>query len=519
MRYPIGEQHFPSIREENKVYVDKTNLIFNLVNDNKYVFLARPRRFGKSLLLSTIEAFFEGRKELFKGLAIEKLEKNWERFPVYHLEFSRVMPNSHESLTNSLNQQFESWEKHLGIINKNPDFGSRFASILESSFSKYNQKAVVLVDEYDNPLINTLSQGKEEIHELNRELLKSVFSNLKACDSFIRFAMLTGVSRFSRMTVFSGLNNLNDISFLNKYSAICGITKEELYNDLHQGVENLSHVLELSLDNTYEELAKWYDGYHFSEKCADIYNPYSLLCALGNEKIYPYWVDTATPEFLVQKLKQTPESISNIFHDNVDSVDLAAIDTTFSSPVALLYQTGYLTIKDYNKDSDTYRLGIPNREVEKGWLPKVLSQFIGKDSVSSKKETTVMKQSLIKGNVKSFLEMLTIFLGSIPYNVMPKISEKYFQNTLYLLFTVMGLEVEVEKPSSFGRSDIVVKTSDNIYIFELKLDSSAEKALQQIKTKGYMSPYVNDARKLIIVGMNFSSQTRTLDSWQFESKP
>lgn len=513
LRYPIGQQDFQSIREEGKVYIDKTDLIFQLVNDYKYVFLSRPRRFGKSLLLSTIKAYFQGKRNLFEGLAVQQLEKKWIEHPVFHLELSRVNPGFHESLKNLLNQQFSIWEEEIGIKNTNEDFGSRFSTILIESYRKHGRKAVILVDEYDNPLINTLSDNKDQVHDLNRELLKSVYSNLKDLDSYICFGMLTGVSRFSKMSVFSGLNNLKDISFNNKYSSICGITENEIKKFLHQGVINLSEEQAISREKAYEELAKWYDGYHFSEKCPDLYNPFSLLNALDSEAFYPYWFETATPEFLVKKLKDSELSLNELFHDEVEQTDLAASDTSFTSPLSLLYQTGYLTIKGYDKNKSKYLLGIPNREVRDGFLPFLLSQYLGKDKRNSNKEAHYIKDSLLKGNTEIFIKQLKIYLGSIPYTIIPKITEKYFQNTLFLLFSVMGLEVEAETPTSFGRSDLIVKTDRFIYIFELKLDTSAEKALQQIEEMQYYLPFANDVRRIIKIGLNFSSKTRSLASW------
>ena len=511
MKYPIGQQDFQSIREEGYVYIDKTDLIYDLVHNSKYVFLSRPRRFGKSLLLSTIKAYLEGKKELFGGLRIETLEKDWEKYPVLHLSLSRIDSGNADSLTGVLDEQFRIWEKELGIKNENPDFSSRFSTIIREAHRNIGKKVVILIDEYDNPLINTLHDS--DIHEKNRSLLKSLYSNLKDLDSHIKFGMLTGVSRFSKMTIFSGLNNLNDISFDNKYSTLCGFTYQEIVDNFKPGIEFLAQELEIDSQKAVQKIADWYDGYHFSEKCPDIYNPFSLLNALDKGKIRPYWLETATPEFLVEKLKYSQQLLSQIFNDDVEQADLTTSDTSFSSPQALLYQTGYLTIKSYDKGNDTYKVGIPNQEVKKGFLPTLLSRFIDKDKPRTNKEALFIKKALEDGDIHLFMEQLSIFLGSIPYSVMPEISEKYFQNTLYLLFTVMGLEIEAEKATSFGRSDLIIKTNKFIYIFELKLNKSAKTALKQIEDKEYDLPFRADGRKIIKIGLGFSSKTRALSSW------
>lgn len=514
LRYPIGQQSFHKLREDGFLYVDKTRLVYELVNDSHYVFLARPRRFGKSLLLSTIKAYFEGRKDLFHGLEIEKLEKEWKKHPVFLLELSRINNNSTDSINASLDQQFSVWEKDLNINNENPEFGSRFSTILLESFKKTGERAVVLVDEYDNPLINTL--GQSDIHERNRTLLKSVYSNLKALDEYIRFGMLTGVSRFSKMSVFSGLNNLRDITFSNQFSAICGITREEIKSFIKHGVENLAKEVGKDFEETMEELAKWYDGYHFSEKCPDLYNPFSILNAMANREIKPYWFATGTPEFLVTRLNIEKDNFLKVFQDKALETSLASSDTSFKSPVPLLYQTGYLTIKDYDPSTCIYTLGIPNKEVEKALFPYLVSEFSDETQEDIVADSIHMKQCLENKDVEGFMEVFKSFLAGIPYDIIPVVNEKYFQNTLFLLFRTMPLEVDGERRTSDGRADLVVKTERYIYVIELKLDQSAEKALQQINEKGYALPYRNSGKEIVKIGISFSSETRNISSWQIE---
>ena len=514
-RYPIGQQNFENIRKEKKVYVDKTGLVFDLVREYNYVFLSRPRRFGKSLLLSTIQSYFEGREDLFRGLAIHDMEREWKRHPVFMLSLSRIDANDEKSLASTLSMQFGRWEEEYGITTKEDSLASRFSVIIETAFRKTGERVVVLVDEYDNPLINTLHKGA--LHESYRTLLKSIYSTLKDMDAYIRFGMLTGVSRFSRTTIFSGLNNLSDITFSDRYATICGFTEEEIRRDLWQGVENLAQKRKITAEAALEELKTAYDGYHFSEECPDMYNPFSLLLALAEERISDYWVTTATPEFLVEKLKNSRQNFTKIFNDKVSEKSLASIDTVFSSPVSLLFQTGYLTIKSYDAAENKFYLKVPNQEVERGLFPALLGAFVGQDEEDSRGETAKMGEFLDNGKPEEFLERCKIFLAGIPYSVMPTVSEIFFEHTMYLIFRTIPMEVEGESETAYGRRDIVVKTEKYIYIFELKLDGDAGAALRQIEEKGYALPYAHDGRHIIKIGVNFSSHTRNILDWQIQS--
>lgn len=514
LNYPIGLQDFEKIREEGKVYIDKTSLILDLVNRNSYVFLARPRRFGKSLLLSTIKAYFEGKKELFRGLDIENLEEKWEKHPVFLIELSRVNSESHEALKALLNQQFSIWEEELGIINRNNHFGSRFSSILIESFKKTGKRAVILVDEYDNPLINTLE--KEETHEQNRNLLKSIYSNFKALDQYIRFGMLTGVSRFSKMSVFSGLNNLNDISLDNRYGAICGIAESEIDKFLPEGVEELGKHLDLSYNEAKRLLKKNYDGYHFSKNSEDIYNPFSLLCALQKKEPGEYWFATGTPTFLIKKLFDENIDLNSLMTSEAASLALSSSDFSHSSPLALLFQTGYLTIKGFDTEWDTYKLGIPNREVKKGLLSEMSKVFQAKRNEQSFSEIRKMVETIRRGKPQEFLEILKSFFASIPYTLTQNSSELFFENNFYIILNLLGLYCDVEIPTSSGRIDSIIKTTDFIYIFEFKYDGSADLALKQINEKNYFLPYLKDGRPIFKIGVNFSSETRNISDWKIE---
>lgn len=515
--YPLGQQDFAGIRNEGKVYIDKTALIHNLVNgSSKYVFLSRPRRFGKSLLISTIQYFFEGRKELFKGLAIYELEKDWVKHPVLHLELSRINSVEPDSLISTIDQQFSIWEKKYDIISNNSSLSSRFADIIIHAYEKTQQPVVILIDEYDNPLINTINHQK--LHDHNRELLKSIYSNLKALDRYIRFAMLTGVSRFSRTSVFSGLNNITDISFYDRFSSICGFTEDEIRSYLYPGIQKMSLYYECTPEEMIFKLKNEYDGYHFSKRCPDLYNPYSLLMALDKQEMGNFWVETATPEFLVRKLKASEQPFASIFNEYADTETLSETDNAFTSPVALLFQTGYLTIKSYDNILEAYKVGIPNREVRKGLFGYLMTHLLEKDRIQARTNVMTMAEDLTNGNPEKFFQRLESFLASVPYTVMPKMPELYFEHALYIILQMTGLETEAEVGTSNGRIDLIVKTEKFIYIMEFKLDKDSQIALNQIEEKEYSLPYKFDGRKIFKIGVNFSSKTRNITAWEIIGK-
>lgn len=512
VKYPIGIQNFRSLRDEGFVYVDKTALIYDLVNENKYIFLARPRRFGKSLLLSTIQAYFNGNEHLFKDLEIAKLEKNWISYPVFHLKLASVNPDSHDALKAVVDTQFSEWEKDLDIKNQNLDFASRFSTILKESFRSTGKQAVILVDEYDNPLINSLND--QTVHESNRNMLKSIYSNLKDQDEYIRFGMLTGVSRFSKMSVFSGINNLNDISFVDKYSSICGFTLNEIRGSFNEGVALLAHTLKISNEEALDTLKRHYDGYHFSINSEDIYNPFSLLKCLQQSKLGAYWLETATPSFIVEILKKSSLPFTRIFNSEAKETALTESDTSFSSPMALLYQTGYLTLKGYDHEKKRYMVGIPNEEVEAGLFPYLLSGFTRSDLTLVDDVVNDLKLLITGGNPQKFLSLLQSFLADIPtFASEEKTSERYFEHTLYLIFRSMGLQVSSQKATSFSRSDLIISAPGFIYIFEIKTQGTPEKALRQIEEKQYALPYLNLGKKIFKIGLIFSKKKRNISRW------
>lgn len=511
IRYPLGEQHFESIRKAEKVYIDKTAYIYKLVNSYKYVFLSRPRRFGKSLLLSTIEAYFEGKKDLFNGLAIEKMEKEWDKYPVLHLQLTSSNSEDPQSLEEIVIQQFESWERTYGFESKGADLSSRFRNIIELINLKAGKEVVVLVDEYDNPLINTIH--RKEIYDKNKSLLKSVYSNIKDMDRYIRFAMLTGVSQFTNTSIFSGLNNLTDISLDNEYSAICGFTQEEIKKYLWSGVEQLSKELECGTIETLNHLKKEYDGYHFAEDLTDIYNPYSLLNCLAKKKISNYWMRSGTPTFLIEKLEENPISFPKIFNDKATEIELSERDTVFNSLIALMYQTGYLTIKSFDKKTRSYQLGIPNEEIERSLGSDLFTRY--SENKLSSGIIEGMKKSLEEGDAEVFFKQLKSFLASIPGVINHRdMLELNFENIIYVILMAMGADVRAEQSVANGRIDLLIMTEKYIYVVELKYNSSPKKALEQIDSKEYSLPYEYDGRKIFKIGVNFSKKTKNITGWK-----
>lgn len=514
IKYPVGIQTFTELREGGYVYVDKTFAIHQLVKSGKYYFLSRPRRFGKSLLLSTLQTFFEGRKELFEGLAIEKLEKEWISRPVLHLSLASYNKDDSNSLQNILDNYLRSWEKEYGVDYIAPDFSMRFRNVIKAAYSVENLKVAVLIDEYDAPLVANLDN--EDRHSQMRNTLKSVYSNLKDMDPMIEFAMLTGITKFSKMSIFSGLNNLKDISLLPRYSEICGITENEIDTYFHEGVMNLAVSKGTDYSGAMALLKENYDGYHFSENSKDIYNPFSLLNALSESIIKPFWFMTAKPSFLVERLKREKELLSQLLNEKVGESAISDIDTYTTSPLSLLFQTGYLTIKDYDTRRSRYTLGIPNKEVETGLFQEMLSANMQIDKYKVENSIWDVRDALEDGDPNKAFEAVKTTFAGIPPMLTRSMPEIYYENNLYMLFRLVGIDTRVEWWSSNGRIDMVMIMPKYIYIVELKLEGSPTRALEQIKQKDYALQFRNDCREIFLVGVNFSKKTRNIDGWEIE---
>ena len=513
VRYPIGVQSFENLRKLDYLYIDKTDLIYNLVTTNKNIFLKRPRRFGKSLLLSTLKAYFEGKKELFKGLAIEQLETEWQPHTVLTLSLANYNPTGDGNLEDILDNQFQIWEQEYDVKIKSESLSSRFGNIIRAANNVSGQPVVILVDEYDHPLISSM-HDEEKIEEY-RQLLKSIYVNIKDLDQYIRFAMLTGVSRFSKMTIFSGLNNLRDISLNQQYAAICGITEKELTENFQQGIELLAENNDTDYDGAVKLLKDNYDGYHFTKNSPDIYNPFSLLWAMADGEIGSYWFQSGTPEFLVRQIQKGNSFLPEMFEETVDESILTSSDIFDTQPTALLYQTGYLTIKRFEKPDD-YHLGIPNLEVRKGLFENLAKYYFDKDDTTVFKNVREVRKLLETRNIDEAIERLRTFMAGIPYEFSDKANELHYENNLFIIFMLIGVNARPEWHTSSGRIDLLLSMRNNIYIIELKRDGTPDEALAQIHEKDYARQFTGDPRPIINLGITFSTETRNITAWKAE---
>ena len=525
MKYPIGIQDFESIISGGYVYVDKTGLIYRLVTEGKIYFLSRPRRFGKSLLVSTLEAYFQGKKDLFKGLAIDGLETEWAEYPVFHLDFNGEDYTCIGSLEKKLEKFLSTCE---AIFGKSPDgqtLGARFGDLLKAAHEKTGRRAVVLIDEYDKPLLDVLDTGMtidvegnrllQEDH--HRNILKGFYSVFKAADADLQFVLLTGVTKFSQVSVFSGFNQPSDISLDARYEALCGITEEEMYRYFAEPIEALAQKYKCSTEEMKLRLKLQYDGYHFSDELADVYNPFSILNAFDKKRIADYWFATGTPTYLIRLLNHTNENLNEltgIYYDPSQFIDYKA---DLEKPLPMIYQSGYLTIKDCDLDMGTFLLDFPNNEVKKGFVTLVANNYLQSDKDSGSWARDIVG-ALKTGDLEQFRKLLTSFLADIPYTMRRKETERererYFHYTFYLLMRMVSCyTVYTEKQQSEGRVDCIVETPLYIYIFEFKLDGTADEALAQIEEKGYARPYEADKRKLYKVGTVFSSETGTISEF------
>ena len=511
MRFPIGIQNFRTLREDGYLYIDKTELIYKLVDTGCYYLLSRPRRFGKSLLVSTLEAYFQGKKEQFKGLAMERLEKDWTARPVFHLDLNVGKYESTQSLLDTLNEALTVWEQEYGAAEAERNVGLRFKGVVQRAYEKTGHRVAILVDEYDKPLLQNI--GNNELQEELRGILRLFYSVLKTQDRYIKFGLLTGVSKFSKLSVFSDLNQLNDISMKPAYATVCGITKDELVETFTPEIDNLGEKNGLTFDETVCRLTALYDGYHFEESAEGVFNPFSLLNVFDSYKFDNYWFQTGTPTYLVDLLKQSDYDLRLL----IDGVEVQA--SAFSeyraeirNPLPMIYQSGYLTIKGYDKEVSLYTLGFPNDEVRYGFLNFLIPYYTEVSDAETGFYIVKFMRELRSGNVDAFMERLKVFFAGMPYELSEN-TERHYQAIFYVVFTLMGQFVETEVRSARGRADAVVKTKDFIFVFEFKLNGTAEEALKQIDEKGYLIPYTLDGRKLVKVGVNFSKEKRNIDCY------
>lgn len=511
--YPIGIQNFESLRNDNYFYVDKTKLIYQLARSGRYYFLSRPRRFGKSLLISTLEAYFEGKKELFKGLAIENLEKDWIKYPILHLDLNIEKYNSPDSLDKILNNKLEYWESIYGTRPSETSFSLRFAGIVRRAYEQTGQRVAILVDEYDKPMLQSI--GNEELQRSFRDTLKPFYGVLKSMDGCIKFALLTGVTKFGKINVFSDLNNLNDISMDERYIEICGITEKEIHENLEDELHELARRQKMTYDEVCKELKECYDGYHFVEDSIGLYNPFSLLNTFDKMKFGSYWFETVTPTYLVELLKQNHYSLQRIAHEETDADVLNSIDSASQNPVPVIYQSGYLTIKGYDRRFGMYRLGFPNREVEEGFIKFLLPYYANVDKIESPFQISKFVHEVEQGDYDAFFRRLQSFFADTPYELVRDL-ELHYQNVLFIVFKLIGFYVKAEYHTLEGRIDLILQTDQFVYIMEFKLDGTAEEAIKQINDKHYAQAFNADKRKLYKIGINFSNKTRNIERWIVE---
>ena len=512
MKYPIGIQDFVKLRQGGFAYVDKTKFVYKLADEGSYYFLSRPRRFGKSLFLSTLEAYFLGRKELFEGLAIYDMEKEWKSHPIFYIDLNTANFRDENSLYEVLNSHVSVWEEMYGAREYETTLALRFKGVIARAAEKEGRGVVILIDEYDKPILQTLRN--QELQEKHRSLLKSFYSVLKTQDRYIRFAFITGVTKFGKVSVFSDLNNLMDISMDQRYISICGMTQDELLYNFREGIEQLGEAYGDTEEETLNKLKIRYDGYHFEENTVGIYNPFSVLNTLAKLRYKDYWFETGTPTFLVDLLKMHNYRLPDITREKVSGDVINSIDSMSTNPIPVIYQSGYLTIKGYDERFKKYRLGFPNKEVEEGFLNFLLPFYSTAGSKSPYFIEEFVKD-VESGNPERFMKRLSTMLADTDYKVIGN-AELYFHNVMYLIFKIMGFYTQVERPTSDGRIDAIIQTPDYIYIIECKLDRTADEALRQINESDYAAPFAMDKRRIYKIGVNFSSQTRGVEQWIIE---
>ena len=523
MKYPIGIQSFDQLIEDGFVYVDKTDLIYQLVKGGKIYFLSRPRRFGKSLLVSTLKCYFQGRKELFRGLAIDKLETEWAEYPVFHIDFNGDNFTEAGILERKIEGRIAGWELEYGKNPVSDTWGDRFAYVLQQAHKRYGRRCVVLIDEYDKPILDVLDtgykttiDGKERLLEdWHREILKGFYSTFKLADEDLQFVLLTGVTKFSQVSVFSGFNQPSDISMDRRYETLCGITQEELERCFDEPIHALAEEYGCMDEEMKIRLKHQYDGYHFSKNMVDVYNPFSLLNAFAARDIRDYWFASGTPTYLIRLLNHTQEDLNELTGRYYRPEEFIDYKADVEKPLPMIYQSGYLTVKSYDRDFGTFLLDFPNNEVKSGFVSLVASSYLKpRENLQSWIRSAVI--ALRQGDTEQLRTLFTSFLADIPYTMRDKREkERYFHYTFYLIFRLISVyTVYTEKEQSQGRSDCIVETDDYIYIFEFKRDGSADEALAQIEAKGYTRPYEADKRKLYKIGVNFSSETGTVEEWK-----
>ncbi len=520
---PLGVQDFSILREGDYLYVDKTSLIYELTHTQRAVFLSRPRRFGKSLLLSTIRYYFLGRKDLFTGLAIEQLEEEskapWAEYPVMYFSLASGEFMEKDGLAKKLRTSLNDFEEKYELPHDEVTLAIRFAKALENANKKIGRKVVVLVDEYDNPLLKNMTVNPQQ-EEANRNLYKAFFATLKDCDEYLRFYMFTGVTKFSKVSIFSDLNQLTDISLISKYNSICGISQSELEGTFAPYVKKLAESCGFSESETLAELKRMYDGYHFSGEGEGMYNPFSLLHCFNECKFGNYWFESGTPTFLINKLNASNFDIRQFTDEvKVSESEIKDYRPENADPVPLFYQSGYLTIKSWNKRQNSYKLTFPNVEVKYGFLNSLAPSYLHVEDKPAPFNIDILDDAVEEGDTEGMKKWFTALFALLPYPTgadTETITEQNFQNVIFMALTMMGKYARTEVHSAKGRADCILETDDYVYVFEFKRDVSAAEALKQIEEQGYAAPYSADKRKLFKIGVNFSSAERNITEWEVQ---
>ncbi len=521
-RLPFDTYTFKSIIENNCEYVDKTDIVYKLTHEVKIAFLSRPRRFGKSMLCTTLKEYFLGNKDLFKGLMIEQLEKDWVKYPVFSFTMSSLKDVDFELMESKLSLQLREYENLYGVGESEKTPGSKLYGLIKRGMEQTGQKAVIIIDEYDAPLLNHLDEP-EELEKI-RKFLQEFYQVIKDAEGDLRFAFLTGITKFSQLSIFSTLNNLKKITMMPDYEAICGITTDELQGEsLRPYVQRLADDNEWTLDEAYAKLKERYDGYHFSSRRTDIYNPFSLMNALADRELENYWFDSGTSTFLIKSLKKYGFDYTEMDNINVPKTAFDVPTGNMTNAIPLMFQSGYLTIKDYDKDVESYRLGIPNKEVRVGFTQSLLPIVSDVDSYNSDSLVVSFYCAIRDNDLDKALTAIQSYIASIPYDVMTKEDwedkakcEKFYQTIIFLMFNFFNRNIQTEVRSIRGRADIVMYRPDVVYVLEIKVDKSADEALKQIDDKGYAIPYADQAngRRVVKCGINISSEKRTVDEWK-----
>ncbi|MBR5576400.1 MAG: ATP-binding protein [Bacteroidaceae bacterium] len=509
-KYPIGVQDFESLRKDGYLYVDKTAIIHDIVSRGRYYFLSRPRRFGKSLLISTLQAYYEGKRDLFQGLAMEQLEQEWRVHPVLRLDLNTEKYDSIDSVDRKLDREFKIWEELYGADEAEVTLPMRFEGIIRRAYKKTGERVVILIDEYDKPLLQAISN--KPLQNEYRATLKAVYGALKSMDGCIMFALLTGVTKFGKVSVFSDLNHLRDISMLEQYTEICGISEKELHSYFRNEITEMAELHQTSYDDMTDMLRQNYDGYHFAPNTNGMYNPYSLLNVFANKKLGSYWFATGTPTYLVELLKSNEYKLDDVNGYIVGIEGLSGTDAADTDAIPVIYQSGYLTIKDFNPRFQSYTLGYPNKEVEEGFIKFLIPHYTAKRETNGVFEIQNFVREVESGDIDGFFTRLRSFFSDTTYEVI-RLQELHYSNVLYIVFKLLGFYTQVEYKTSNGRIDLVLQTPDYIYVMEFKLSGTAQEALQQINDKGYAQPFEKDPRKLYKIGVNFSNETRNIDEW------